>query len=274
MTIVVVDDESESRKLLTAILTAEGYEVRPADKGALALASIAVERPELILLDIHMPGMDGFEVCRRLKASGETQDIPLMFISASGDLQARVEGLKLGAVDYVIKPFQREELLARVGTHLELGRLRAHLEQQVAERTAELRESEERFRNMANAAPVMIWVSGVDKLCTFFNRRWLEFTGRSVEEESGNGWQAGVHPDELTRCLAVYSSSFDARKNFQMEYRLRRADGNTGGCSTPEFPASLPVAASRVTSALQSTSPISSRAMKRCSPCRSWKAWD
>jgi PAS domain S-box-containing protein len=225
MTILVVDDESESRTLLTTILKAEGYEVRPADKGELALASIGVERPELILLDIRMPGMDGFEVCRRLKACEETRDIPLLFLSGSVEMSERVEGLKLGAVDFVTKPFHREELLARVRTHLELGRLRSNLERQVEERTAELRESEQRFRTMADAAPVMIWASGVDKLCTFFNRGWLEFTGRSLEEEQGNGWAEGVHPDDLERCCATYYSSFDERRSFQMEYRLRRADG-------------------------------------------------
>ena len=83
MNILVVDDESESRKLLTAILTAEGYDVRAADGGRLALTSLAVTRPELILLDIRMPGMDGFEVCRRLKENVATRDIPLMFLSAS-----------------------------------------------------------------------------------------------------------------------------------------------------------------------------------------------
>ena len=225
MAILVVDDESESRALLIAMLTAEGYEVRPADSGKLALASIAVKRPELILLDIRMPGMDGFEVCRILKANAETRDIPLIFLSANRDLHARIDGLRIGAVDFVTKPFQREELLARVSTHLELGRLRAHLEQQVAERTAELRESEERFRTMANAAPVMLWVSGVDKLCTFFNFRWLEFTGRTMDQELGDGWVANVHPGDLERCLGVYSSSFDARRSFQIEYRLQRADG-------------------------------------------------
>ena len=225
MTILVADDESESRQLLVDILKAEGYEVRPADDGQLALASIMAQPPDLILLDIRMPDMDGFEVCRRLKSRAATEEIPVIFISASGELEEKVEGLRLGAVDYVTKPFQREELLARVRTHLELGRLRAHLEMQVAERTAELRESEERFRNMADAAPVMIWASGPDKLFTFFNRVWLEFTGRCLDEELCRSWAESVHADDSEWCLTTYSSSFDARRSFTMEYRLRRADG-------------------------------------------------
>ncbi len=90
---------------------------------------------------------------------------------------------------------------------------------------AGLRESEERFRIVADAAPVLIWMSGVDKLCTFFNKPWLEFTGRSLEQEIGNGWAEGVHPDDLQKCLEVYTESFDARKPFVMQYRLRRYDG-------------------------------------------------
>ena len=90
---------------------------------------------------------------------------------------------------------------------------------------ATLQESEERFRTVADAAPVMIWMSALDKLCTFFNQTWLEFTGRTIEQELGNGWADGVHPEDLDRCLDVYSSSFEAHRPFQMEYRLRRASG-------------------------------------------------
>jgi PAS domain S-box-containing protein len=88
-----------------------------------------------------------------------------------------------------------------------------------------LLESEERFRLVANSAPVLIWMSGTDKLCNFFNQGWLSFTGRSMAEELGEGWASGVHPDDLENCLKIYSASFDARVDFEMEYRLRRFDG-------------------------------------------------
>lgn len=87
------------------------------------------------------------------------------------------------------------------------------------------RESEERFRLAANAAPVLIWMSGPDKLCDFFNDPWLEFTGRSLKQELGNGWTEGVHSEDLRRCLETYTAAFDRRESFQMEYRLRRYDG-------------------------------------------------
>jgi PAS domain S-box-containing protein len=88
-----------------------------------------------------------------------------------------------------------------------------------------LSESEQRFRAMADDAPMPIWQSGRDKLCDFFNQGWLDFTGRTMAQEMGNGWAEGVHPQDLEHCLRVYESSFDARQSFEMEYRLRHRDG-------------------------------------------------
>jgi len=90
---------------------------------------------------------------------------------------------------------------------------------------AVLRESEQRFRLVADTAPALIWMSGTDKLCSFFSKGWLDFTGRTMEEQLGEGWAAGVHPDDLEYCLGIYSGAFDARMDFELEYRLRRFDG-------------------------------------------------
>lgn len=141
--ILAVDDTPASLKLLSDLLRNEGYDVRSAINGELALRSATLSPPELVLLDIRMPEMDGFEVCRCLKAHPSTAQVPVIFVSALTDTDEKLHGFELGAVDFVTKPFQREELLARVRVHLEVDRLRNHLEEAVQERTRKLQESQE-----------------------------------------------------------------------------------------------------------------------------------
>lgn len=128
--ILVVDDTITSLQVLTEMLSGAGYTVRSATDGELALRSIHIKPPDIILLDIKMPGMDGFEVCRRLKADETMRPIPVIFISALEDELSKIKGFEAGAVDYINKPFRIEEVRVRVKTHLTLYRLQQHLQRQ------------------------------------------------------------------------------------------------------------------------------------------------
>jgi DNA-binding NtrC family response regulator len=157
--ILVVDDTPANLRLLTELLTQQNYHVRPASNGALALKSVAAKIPDLILLDVNMPGMDGYEVCRRLKADEQSSRIPVIFISAFGDTRQKVTGFEAGGIDYITKPFEAEEALARVRTHLRLRQAeealrnaRSTLELRVQERTAELQSSNQALRESEEKA--------------------------------------------------------------------------------------------------------------------------
>lgn len=126
--ILIVDDTPANLRLLAQMLAEQGYHVRPVPDGSLALAAVQAEPPDLILLDIRMPGMDGYEVCKRLKADPRTSEIPIIFISALEAIQDKVKAFTVGGEDYITKPFQVEEVLARVETHLALRKLQKQLE--------------------------------------------------------------------------------------------------------------------------------------------------
>src|SRR5881396_1102729 len=125
--ILVVDDITKNLQIIGTMLRNAGYEVMPTTGGAQALERVRVQLPDLILLDLMMPEMDGLEVCERLKADPLTQQIPIIFLTASNEMAHLVKGFAAGAVDYVTKPFNAPELLARVRTHLELKHARERL---------------------------------------------------------------------------------------------------------------------------------------------------
>jgi signal transduction histidine kinase len=143
--ILIIDDMPENLRVLKSLLNEQGYEVSAAISGELALKALEQLTPDLILLDIRMAGMDGYQVCKHLKNNPKTRRIPVIFISALNDVEDKIRAFKEGGVDYVTKPFNQSEVLARVATHLQLHRLqhelRHHnqkLERRVSERTAEL----------------------------------------------------------------------------------------------------------------------------------------
>ena len=257
--ILIVDDSVESLKLLSGTLSAEGYDVRPADSGELALEAVALSPPEVILLDMRMPGMSGLEVCRKLKSSPESRDIPVIFLSASLDFEDRLEGLESGAVDFINKPFRREELLARLRTHLELVRLRKDLERRVAERTAdlqaanerlqtelealwraeeELRESEQRFRSIADTAPAGICLFNQEGIPTYVSRWLLTFLGIALDQFGAENWFRFIHPGDAHRMAEEIAAAIKEQRTSQAEHRLLRSDGEyrwVAATATPRF---------------------------------------
>ncbi len=151
--ILIVDDDVESLNLLSELLLRAGYRVRAADNGPMAIRSAKIKTPHLVLLDVKMPEMDGYEVCRQLKTNPTTREIPILFISAYGDAINKVEGFDLGGVDFISKPIDGPEVLARVKTHLDLYQLTHRLEKQVHQRTADLAAANQRLesQNQENA---------------------------------------------------------------------------------------------------------------------------
>ena len=148
--VLVVDDNIDNLNLIRLMLERVGYKVRPALSGEMALRAASISLPDLVLLDIRMPDMDGFEVCRQLKANEATQAIPVIFVSAYQNLADRTAAFNAGGVDYVTKPFFEEEILARVRTHIDLYRSKCHLEELVSKRTKELTESEAHLRSLSD----------------------------------------------------------------------------------------------------------------------------
>ncbi len=139
--ILIVDDTAENLRFLATTLTEQGYDVRSAISGSLALMGAQAAPPDLILLDIKMPDMNGYEVCKQLKTLEKTCEIPVIFISALNEVLDKVKAFSVGGADYITKPFQMEEVLARVENQLTIRRLNQELEKRVEERTAELKKA-------------------------------------------------------------------------------------------------------------------------------------
>ncbi|CAN1212452.1 EAL domain-containing protein [Tumidithrix helvetica PCC 7403] len=175
--ILIVDDTPNNLRFLSTTLTEQGYKVRSVMEGAMALTVAQAAQPDLILLDIMMPNIDGYEVCQHLKANIKTRDIPVIFLSALDEVLDKVKAFTVGGVDYITKPFQLEEVLARIQTHLslraaqkEIHQLNSELEQRVRQRTSQL---EHEIAERLQAQEKLLHVALHDVLTGLPNRAWF-----------------------------------------------------------------------------------------------------
>ncbi|MCP4353003.1 MAG: response regulator [Desulfobacterales bacterium] len=229
--ILIVDDKPENLRLLAGILKEKGYTVRQLRNGDMVMSSVLIAPPDLILLDIVMPETDGYEVCRQLKAKEHTRDIPVIFISALNDAANKMKAFSVGGIDYITKPFQEEEVLARVKTHLALKNMQKRLEEknfQLQEEIDERKRAEEKLRKLSRAveqSASSIVITDVDGIIEYVNPAFSETTGYSYEEAIGNSLhilKSDKHPPDFYREIRQTLSSGNV---WQGEVINRRKSG-------------------------------------------------
>jgi len=169
-TILIVDDNLTNSEVLFDFVSEAGFNVIVARDGESAIKKAELESPDLILLDVIMPGIDGFETCRRLKANPETQDIPIIFLTALSQTSVIIKGFELGAVDYIIKPTQQEIVLARVNTHLTIQKLRQNLQAQNQQLQQEIQQRQEVEAKLQKANAQLKRLATLDSLTQVANR--------------------------------------------------------------------------------------------------------
>ncbi|MFN6481700.1 MULTISPECIES: ATP-binding protein [unclassified Nostoc] len=195
--ILVIDDTPENLNLLSAMLTEQGYKVRSVTKGSTGLRGANAVPPDLILLDVNMPEMNGYQVCQHLKANDRTREIPVIFISALGDVLDKVKAFAVGGVDYITKPFQLEEVLARIENHLTIWKLQQQLQAQnerlqqeisISEASRRARaKAEEKFAKVFRSSPNPIAIATISEARFIdVNPSFLKMSGYSLEEVIGH----------------------------------------------------------------------------------------
>lgn len=234
-TILIVDDVPTNLGVIVDVLEERGFRVLVAREGEEGLRRAEFAHPDLILLDVMMPGMSGLEVCRRLRANEATRDIPVLFMTASREIRDKLEGFEAGGVDYITKPFETAEVSARVDTHLALAAARkalAERERSLLEEIARRERSEEivraerrHFEALVDTTPVGVFEADREGKLIHVSRRCWEFTGRPPDQAGGGDWTNAVHPLDLPRVARAWRREIKEERPFHLECRLLRPDG-------------------------------------------------
>ncbi len=219
--IILVDDSLKNIRFLGTILRSHGARISIAQNGTQALATVNRELPDLILLDIMLPDMDGYEICTRLKKNSQTRDIPVIFMSALSDPRDKTRGFLVGGVDYVTKPIEQEELLARINAHLTIQSLRQHLtranlelEDKITQRTREIAEKEERFRSLVETVNDCIWEIDSSGCYTYVSPKIKDILGYSPGEMTGKTLYQFIPPEDENRVKSFFRSFQSRSKPF------------------------------------------------------------
>ena len=218
--VLIVDDAPDNLAQIDMLLTRRGYKVRPAASGEEALEAVKRSVPDLILLDVCMPGMDGFEVCRHLKRNPRTRDIPVIFVSGLVDVEERIRGFEAGGVDFILKPYQHEEILMRVRTHLSLYRTQRALAQANA-----------RFERIVHTAPGVLFDyiagAGGDGAFRYVSPSSLDVLGVEAGRIMADGeefWRR-VHPGDLAHLRGRYGADGESGSLLSVDFRYLPPQG-------------------------------------------------
>ncbi|HKV57351.1 MAG TPA: ATP-binding protein [Ktedonobacteraceae bacterium] len=222
--ILFADDNADMREYVSRLLQ-QRYEALTAPDGKAALAVVKEHSPDLVLADVMMPGMDGFELLQAIRSDSKTRSLPVILLSARAEEEARAEGMEVGADDYLIKPFSARELLARVGAHLEIARIRKEAEKRVKAELRHVEESEARFRTLADNMSQFAWMADANGWIFWYNQRWYDYTGTNLSEMEGWGWQKIHHPDHVQRVVEKIRHCFETGEAWDDTFPLRGRDG-------------------------------------------------
>ena len=237
-TVLIVDDIADNLNIVANILIQKNVNVLLAQQGQEAIDTAKKLLPNLILLDIMMPGMDGFEVCEKLKADSKTKDIPIIFLSAKNETESILQGFQLGAVDYISKPFFEPELIARVKTHLELKKSktelekhRNHLEEIVEDRTIKLRTMMNKFKNIFNSSSDAIFITDLEGTFVDFNQKTINRIGlaekklsnlnlKEFHRKQGKKSIDGYFKNVINNKLDIFNTSYTNSKGKKIDVEI------------------------------------------------------
>jgi PAS domain S-box-containing protein len=241
--ILIVDDQEGNLQVLGGLLEDLGIDIVSARSGEEALSSLLDREFAVILLDVRMPVMDGFETAAMIRKRRRSRHIPIIFVTAvDDDVEHIVKGYSVGAVDYIMKPLNGDILRSKVKVFVELyekGRELSRKSEELTEKNLalekEIRKRERVERILAKSRdfylalfdefPTLVWRSDEDGRVTYFNRSWLDFVGRTLDQEKQDGWDRGIHPEDRAFCVSKFRAAFLAREPFELEYRMQRKDG-------------------------------------------------